>query len=178
MHGIQLIRLSHERSEAEKQALQSVYAAAPDYCMRVIGHVPTIEEMRPPELPPGKRPEDDYLFGIYLRGEMIGCADLLRGYPDEKTAYLGLVLISERYQNRGFGVRACLDLEKVALSWPEISIVRGSVVRTNQVVRSFWERMGAVDTGIRKLYRAGEVASESIVFEKKLNRTTSERGSG
>lgn len=50
MHRIQLNRLSHERSEAENQALQSVYAAVADYCMRIIGHIPTIEEMRPAQL--------------------------------------------------------------------------------------------------------------------------------
>ena len=170
MQGIRLIRLPLERSDAEKRALRGLYASAPDYCMRVIGHIPTFDEMRPPDLPPGKMPEDDYLFGIYLRDEMIGCADLLRGYPDEKTAYLGLVLISQQYQNRGLGVRACMELEKVALSWPEVSVIRGSVVRTNEVVLKFWEKMGAVDTGIRGPYSAGEVQSEAIIFEKKLVR--------
>jgi RimJ/RimL family protein N-acetyltransferase len=170
MRGIRLIRLSGNRSEAERQALHAVYAGAPDYCMRVIGHIPTLEEMRPSELPADKKPEHDYFFGIYLRDEMIGCVDLLRGYPDEKTAYLGLVLISERYQNRGLGVRACMELEKVALSWPEISIIRGSVVQTNEVVLKFWERMGAVDTGVRRPYSAGEIESQAIVFEKKLVR--------
>jgi RimJ/RimL family protein N-acetyltransferase len=82
--------------------------------MRVIGHIPTLDEVRPAKLPPGREPQNDYFFGIYLRDEMIGCADLLRGYPDEKTAYLGLVLISGRYQNRGLGVRACMELEKIA----------------------------------------------------------------
>jgi RimJ/RimL family protein N-acetyltransferase len=170
MNGLRLTRLPHERSEADKRALQNVYADAPLYCMRVVGHIPTLDEMRPVQLPPGKTPEDDYFFGVYLRDQMIGCADLLRGYPDEKTAYLGLVLISERYQNRRLGVRACMELEKVALSWPEISIIRGSVVQTNEVVLKFWERLGAVDTGVRRPYSAGEIQSQAIVFEKKLVR--------
>jgi len=168
MRGIRLIRLSHQRSEADKRALQRIYAHAPDYCVRVIGHVPTIDEMRPAQLPPGKRPEHNYFFGIYLRDEMIGCADLLRGYPDAKTAYLGLVLISERYRRRGLGVRACVELEKIARSWPEISVIRGSVPVTNDIVAKFWQRMGATDTGIRKPYAAGEVKCEAIIFEKKL----------
>ncbi|MGA7870232.1 MAG: GNAT family N-acetyltransferase [Candidatus Binatus sp.] len=170
MRGIRLVRFSRERSEADKRAFQRVYAEAPDYCMRVIGHIPTLEEMCPAELPPGREPEHDYLFGIYLRDEMIGCADLLRGYPDEKTAYLGLVLLSERYQKRGLGVRACMALEKIALSWPEISAVRGSVPVTNDIVVNLWKRMGATDTGIRRPYTAGEVQCEAIIFEKKLNR--------
>lgn len=138
--------------------------------MRVIGHIPTLDEVRPAELPPGREPQHDYFFGIYLRDEMIGCADLLRGYPDEKTAYLGLVLISERYQNRGLGVRACMELEKIARSWPEISVIRGSVPLTNDIVLELWAKMGAVDTGIRRPYTAGEVLSEAIIFAKILVR--------
>jgi diamine N-acetyltransferase len=168
MRGIQLIRLPYERSEEQKQALQRVFAAAPDYCMRVLGHIPTLDEMRAPELPPGRRPEDDYFFGIYLSKEMIGCADLLRGYPDEGTAYLGLLLISEPYQRKGLGVRACMELEKIARSWPEIAVIRGSVVQTNEVVASFWKKMGGVDTGVRNPYRAGNVVSESVIFERPI----------
>jgi RimJ/RimL family protein N-acetyltransferase len=102
---------------------------------------------------------------------MIGCADLLRGYPNDKTAFLGLLLISEAYQNKGLGVRACAEIEKIVLTWPEISVIRGSVVQSNDVVVSFWERMGAVDTGLRRPYSVGDVASESTIFEKKLIRT-------
>jgi RimJ/RimL family protein N-acetyltransferase len=170
MKGIQLVRLPSERTEEQMIALQGLFAAAPDYCMRVIGHVPGVDEMRGPALPAGKTSKDDYFFGIYLAAQMIGCADLLRGYPDEKTAFLGLLLISEAYQNKGLGVRACAELEKIALTWPEISVIRGSVVQSNNVVVSFWERMGAVDTGLRTPYPIGNVASESIIFEKKLVR--------
>ena len=45
-------------------------------------------------------------------------------------------------------MRACVELEKVVLSWPEVSVIRGSVIRTNETVLSFWKRMGAEDTGI------------------------------
>lgn len=64
MHGIRLVRLSRDESEAERKELLAVYAGAPDYCTRAIGHVPTLEEMRPAELPPGRKPEHDYFFGI------------------------------------------------------------------------------------------------------------------
>jgi RimJ/RimL family protein N-acetyltransferase len=172
MKGIQLVRLPSERTEEQMIALQGLFAAAPDYCMRVIGHIPRVDEMRRPALPRGKTSKDDYFFGIYLASQMIGCADLLRGYPDEKTAFLGLLLITEPYQNRGLGVGACIELEKLALTWPEISVIRGSVVQSNDIVVSFWERMGAVDTGLRRPYTIGNVASESIILEKKLVRTS------
>ena len=175
MKGIQLVRVPSERTAEQMIALQRLFAAAPDYCKRVIGHVPDVDEMRAAALPSGKTPQDDYFFGIYLNAQMIGCADVLRGYPDEKTAFLGLLLISEPYQNTGFGARACAELEKIALSWPEISVIRGSVVQSNDIVIPFWKRMGAVDTGIQRPSSTADSASESIIFEKKLIRTLPER---
>jgi RimJ/RimL family protein N-acetyltransferase len=171
MRGIRLIRFPGERTAEQMAALQRLFAAAPDYCLRVVGHIPGIDEMRRSALPQGKTPKDDYFFGIYLGAQMVGCADLLRGYPDEKTAFLGLLLISEPHQNKGLGVRACMELEKMALTWQEVSVIRGSVVESNAIVVSFWKRMGGVDTGIRRPYVAGDVKSESIIFEKKLIRT-------
>jgi len=48
MKGIQLIRLPSERTEEQMIALQELFAAAPDYCMRVIGHIPGVDEMHGP----------------------------------------------------------------------------------------------------------------------------------
>jgi GNAT superfamily N-acetyltransferase len=150
------------------EALQCVFMADPDYCGRVIGHIPGLDEMGGTELPAGKTEDHRYLFGVYLKAEMIGCADLLRGYPDEKTALLGLLLLSEKHHGRGRGAQAYYELEKVAQRWPEISVIRGAVIATNDLVIPFWRKLGFLDTGVRKPYRSGEVISEATVLEKRL----------
>ena len=151
-------------------ALQRVFASAPEYCSRAIGHIPDLSEMRATSLPGGKTPQDQYFFAIYLDHEMIGCADILRGYPTEDIAYLGLLLLSEKYQRMGLGAQAFAELERIALSWPGISTIRGAIMRSNDIVVPFWEKMGLVDTGIRRPWKTDEVVSESMIFEKKLLR--------
>jgi GNAT superfamily N-acetyltransferase len=99
---------------------------------------------------------------------MIGCVDLLRGYPDQKTAYLGLVLLAESHQHRGLGAQAFGEVERIVSSWREISAIRGAVVASNSIVIPFWEKMGFFDTGIRSHWRTDKVGSESLLFEKKL----------
>ena len=32
----------------------------------------------------------------------LGCADILKSYPDEETAFIGLLLLSEKFQGKGF----------------------------------------------------------------------------
>jgi GNAT superfamily N-acetyltransferase len=105
---------------------------------------------------------------VYLDSELVGCADLLRGYPDQKTATLGLLLLSEQHQHRGLGVQAYSESEKVARSWPEVPVIRGTVIATNAIVLPFWRKMGFGDKGIRTPYRSGEVFSENIELEKSL----------
>ena len=41
----------------------------------------------------GKSYDDKFVFGIYCGADMVGCADLIRGYPDADTAWLGLLLV-------------------------------------------------------------------------------------
>lgn len=148
--------------------LQRVIDRAPDYSIRISGHPPERFDPNGTALPEGKTADDRYLYGVYLGDEMIGCVDLLRGYPDEKTAMLGLLLLSEQHQRRGFGARTYREVERIISGWPEISLIRAAIIASNDIVIPFWKKMGLVDTGIRKPYREGAIASEYMIFEKAL----------
>jgi hypothetical protein len=63
MSGIRLERMGAARTRAQIEALHRVFASAPDYCRRVIGHIPALDEMGRTELPPGKTEDDHHLFG-------------------------------------------------------------------------------------------------------------------
>ncbi len=133
MGGIKLERIPAERSPGHMAALHRVFAAAPDYCSRVIGEVPALAEMTSPALPPGKSAADHYFFGIYLDNEMVGCADILRGYPDRKTAYLGLVLLAESHQHRGLGAQAFAEVERTSVhgaKFPRFAELSSPVTRS------------------------------------------------
>ncbi|HSW09778.1 MAG TPA: GNAT family N-acetyltransferase, partial [Bacillota bacterium] len=98
--------LKGERSEMGE--LQRVIEGAPTYAELVTGLPPGRADAQSMYtiLPEGKSYEDKFVFGIYRGSEMVGCVDLIRGYPDASTAYCGLLLVSEEHQRRGIGRRA------------------------------------------------------------------------
>ncbi|MFL5813839.1 MAG: GNAT family N-acetyltransferase [Bdellovibrionia bacterium] len=154
--------------------LQRVLESAPLYWKRIANK--TIESDGAQSvlqaLPEGKTRADKYVLGIYLPNQsseqMIGCIDLIRGFPDSQTAMLGLLIVSESYQKQGLGKASYEALEKVIRSWPEMRKVRIGVIEANGIVLPFWKSLGFVETGVRRPYEDNGVVSENIVLEKSL----------
>lgn len=119
-------------------------------------------------LPEGKSYEDKFVFGIFPGSEMVGCVDLIRGYPTPNTAYLGLLLVSEKRQRQGIGRVAYHLVEEVIRAWGGCDRIRLAVVRTNEQVTPFWQRLGFKPTGEIKPYRYGSIISESVLLEKAI----------
>ena len=153
--------------------LQRVFEDAPTYAHRITRALPGPADAQSTytALPEGKCYDDKFVFGIYLAGEMVGCADLIRGYPDPATALLGLLVISERHQRQGIGRRAYALIEQVIRNWRSCDRARIGVVRTNEAVLGFWTHLGFKPTGEIKPYRNASVVSETVVLEKQLPRT-------
>lgn len=151
--------------------LQRVLEGAPIYAQLVTGAPPhqTDAQNTCSVLPPGKSYEDKFVYGIYLGPQMVGCADLIRGFPDPQTATLGLLLLDEAHQGRGIGRIACLAIEDQVRSWGECTRLRIGIVRTNDRVLPFWSALGFVPSGEVKPYRCGGVHSEVIVLVKSLD---------
>jgi RimJ/RimL family protein N-acetyltransferase len=119
-------------------------------------------------LPENKSYEDKFVYGIYWGEQMVGCADVIRAYPKNESAWVGLLLIAEPHQHRGIGAIAYDLLENQIRAWPGIQTIGLSVVRTNEQVLPFWKKMGFVETGVVKPYRYAQLTSESIILEKRL----------
>jgi GNAT superfamily N-acetyltransferase len=157
--------------EAREMAdLQRVMEAAPGYAALVTGGPPGRADAQSTftYLPDGKTYDDKFVYGIYLDDRMVGCVDLIRGYPDEATAFLGLVLISEPFQRRGLGSAAIRAIERIVWSWGSCNRIRLSVLRVNDQVVPFWTSLGFEATGETKPYAYGAVASEHVLYEKRL----------
>jgi uncharacterized protein len=160
------------RGDAREMAeLQRVLEAGPTYAERITGAPPGRADAQSlySVLPPHKGYEDKFVLGVYLDDTMIGCVDLIRGYPDEHTAHLGLLLLAEPYQGRGFGAAAYRAIEDYIRHWgPNWERLRIGVVRTNEEVLPFWTKLGFVRTGEVKPYRYSNVTSETLVLSKAL----------
>jgi GNAT superfamily N-acetyltransferase len=161
----------------EMRDLQRVLDEAPTYAHRLTGVAPGHADAQSTytALPDGKSYDDKFVFGLYLGRQMVGCADLIRGYPKITTALIGLLLLSERHQRRGVGRRAYALLEEFIQSWGTCDHVRIGVVRTNEDVMPFWSRLGFDPTGELKPYRYGSIQSEIIVLQKRLPDSSLER---
>lgn len=156
---------------AEMADLQRVLEEAPDYARRLTGYPASATEAQSTytHLPTGWTYDDKFVYGIYLDHKMIGCVDLIRGYPDATTAMLGLLLLSEKHQGRGWGSRSYLLIEEVVRRWGTCHKVRIGVIMTNDIVLPFWKSVGFVDEGLRRPYRSGTVESEYAILEKPLS---------
>jgi GNAT superfamily N-acetyltransferase len=154
----------------EMRELQRVLEEAPTYAQRITGLPPGEADAQSTysALPEGKSYEDKFVFGIFRGIEMVGCADLIRGYPRPATAMLGLLLVSERHQHQGIGRLAYGLLEQFVQGLGICDRIRIGVVRSNKHVIPFWTQLGFAATGELRPYRYASVSSEIVVFEKPL----------
>jgi ribosomal protein S18 acetylase RimI-like enzyme len=163
---IELVALTGEPGEV--LALQRVIAAAPRFALAVTGLPPGPGDAQSmfTVLPEGTPYDDKFVYGVCLGGQMIGCADVVRGYPDPSTAFIGLLLIAEDSRRRGCGTTAYQTLESVILGWDGVERIRLSVVESNPEAVPFWRSVGFEPTGETKPYRRGGFESRQVLFEK------------
>ena len=64
------------------------------------------------DVPPSKRPEDQYVLGYRSEGQPDAVAALLSDHPEPGEWYLGLILLDPHVRGRGFGREMYADLER------------------------------------------------------------------
>jgi len=139
------LRLERLTGSTEQVAtLQAVLDGAPNYFRLLTGRdiQPTAAADLFAALPPGQDPADKHLFAIRLGSRWIGCIDLIRHYPNESSAFVGLHLIVEDERLHGMGTRAYQALETLVLDWPECERIGLAVAESNAPVLAFWEKLG------------------------------------
>jgi GNAT superfamily N-acetyltransferase len=156
---------------AEMAALQCVLEAAPAYYQSVTGAPPcgALAQTMFTALPPEKTYDDKFVWGLYAGDAMIGCADVIRGYPVRDKALISLLLLAEPWQRRGLGRAFATLVEHAIVAWNEISTLRLGVAVSNPGAYIFWRKMGYLETGETK--RAGpDVIVDTIIMEKRAFR--------
>jgi GNAT superfamily N-acetyltransferase len=156
---------------AEMAALQCVLEAAPGYFHSITGLPPGDSEAQSmfTALPPDKIYADKFVWGLYSGEAMIGCADVIRGYPVVEKAVIGLLLLAQAWQRRGLGRAFAALIEQAIADWPEVNRLRIGVVASNEGALAFWRKQGYVATGEVKPGGSGFIA-DVVVLEKPLRR--------
>ena len=158
------VRQLHASSRADLRDVQQIHDAAPAFCLLVEGRLPpsTAAEELFAALPTGKTGADKFVLGFYSPAGAIGCADIIRGYPEPDVAFIGLLLFSESAQARGLGPIALQHIYALAAEWG-CRRIRLAVIDKNERAASFWRR-----EGFAELYRKPSPAhtGDAIVMER------------
>lgn len=92
-------------------------------------------------LPPGKTAEDKYYIGFWDDSELIAVMDLIDGYPDNNTAYIGFFMMSKKWQKQGLGsriIKETLDhLKASGFTYVKLGYAKG-----NRQSEGFWKKNG------------------------------------
>ncbi|GAA1599957.1 hypothetical protein GCM10009804_65790 [Kribbella hippodromi] len=121
--------------------------------------------------PEGVGEDAKVVLGAFVGERLVVVVDLIRGYPVERTAFVGLLQVHSSQQGRGYGGTTYALVERfVEDTWPEIGTLRLAVVDTNaQVAAGFWERQGFEATGEVRPYVYDKLESTARLYEKQLH---------
>lgn len=134
-------------SGADLPDLLALCESNPDYYGHY-GEPPTLANLARTlrELPPGCRGDQKTFIGYFDAGALVAALDLVRGYPDEESAYIGLLMVDGARRGRGIGGRVAggvLD----RLRREGFSRVRLACIEGNEPARRFWSRLGFAPAG-------------------------------
>ena len=100
-------------------------------------------------LPPGKRREDKFYLGYFDNDNLTAVMDLILGYPDQETAYVGFFMTDVSVQGKGVGSAIISEMSHFICSQGYSDIQLGWV-KDNPQAEHFWHKNGFKETG--KMY--------------------------
>ena len=98
-----------------------------------------IQGLKAGHLPPNGRKENYYLLSIRRKHDdkIIGILDIYQGYPDEKTLWLGQLVIDKKLRNQSFGHEVIDELKSWSISKGFEKIQIGVYLK-NWLALKFW----------------------------------------
>ena len=146
------------RAEAcDFEALYALYRSNASY-FQYFGIDPAREELRRDMtmLPEGCEREQKHFFMYRDGGEPLALLDLIEGYPDEHTCYIGLFMVHAKRSDQGAGTRIITELCAAlkALGFDELRLAYG---KRYLHAAHFWTKNGFVPLREAKLEKYGEL---------------------
>ena len=142
-----IVKLLSDKDVAAVYSLCSKNTLYYDFCPPFV--TPESIEADMAALPLGKGKDDKYYLGYYDKAKLIAVIDLILGYPDEETAYVGFFMTDVSVQGKGVGSAIISEMSKFICSQGYSDIQLGWV-KDNPQAEHFWHKNGFKETG--KLY--------------------------
>lgn len=131
------------------------------YCPPAVTRESILQDMR--ALPPGKTLADKFYLGFFEQENLIAVMDLIFGYPDRHTAFLGLFMMRRERQGQGIGsaiIRECFDFAKQR----GMRTIRLAFAKGNRQSEGFWKKNGFEETGVE----TDKGAYTAVVLQKRI----------
>lgn len=91
--------------------------------------------------PPGTTPEQKYYVGFFDADTLVAVMDLIDGYPDADTAFIGFFMMNKDLQGQGTGTMIVRDV-LAALRALGYTAVRLGIDKENPQSNHFWRKNG------------------------------------
>lgn len=98
------------------------------------------------ELPPDCESKNKLFLGIYKGAQLVAILDLIAGYPNKETAFIGLFMVDRSLQSSGIGSGIINKLIEFLKS-NGYKCCRLGVIEKNVPAINFWNKMGFEFTG-------------------------------
>jgi GNAT superfamily N-acetyltransferase len=163
-----------ELGEDDVGDLQELLESDPCYTERITGYAPGPSDALSVLIgrPEGLQADHKFGFGLWDAGRLLAFADVLRGHPNESTAYIGLLIVHGRRHGKGLGRALHHYILQRCPEWPGIETLRLGVVATNaETAEPFWRALGYEPTGETRPYRYDKLESTVDLWERRLDVT-------
>lgn len=131
-------------TEADFPDIAALCAGNPLYYEKLGHPAPAAKDIRADieALPPGKGKRDKYYLGIFgLDGRLDAVLDLIAGYPERDTAWIGFFMVDAALQGRGLGSGMVSELLEALAAYGFRRVALG-VVSGNPQAEAFWLKSG------------------------------------
>ncbi|KRM55379.1 GNAT family N-acetyltransferase [Lacticaseibacillus sharpeae] len=122
-------------------AALAIYQANADYYQTIGEPAPTIQTVLEDakELPPAMPASAKHFWLVKQAGKPVAVLDLIEGYPEQATLYIGLLEVREHGQGHGRGIITQLEQQLGTHGYQRIEL---AVVHANKDAGKFWTALG------------------------------------
>lgn len=149
--------------------LQKLFEESKDYSKLIEGRLPRPNDAQDLllALPDGKSLKDKFVLGVYEEDILVGVIDLVKDYPEQNMWFIGLLLLSPQYRNKGFGSKIYCKLREELITLENAKAIRISVAEQNSNALNFWRKLGFKEIYSKLQTREGKEV-KFIYFEDKF----------
>ena len=128
----------------DEKILQKLYEQCADYAYLVDGQEPSPSAAREEFLavPEGKTLQDKFMFGLFdIRNVLVGLIESIRHYPDDRSWWVGLMMLAPEQRGKGLGSEFYRAFERWVSAHGAQQVML-AVVEENEPGFRFWQKIG------------------------------------